>query len=520
MFVVLALLTAAAIAIHGYHLGIEDAAIYLPAMKFDLDHGLYPHDSGFFLPQTNPTLIDELVAWTTRATHIPVEWTIFGWHVLSIFGILWGCWRIAKLLFEDERARWAGVAMIAALLTLPVTGTALYLADQHLHPRALATALILLALEAVLPRLSGAELRLSAWMKCVFLVFLAALVHIQMAFFGALLVLFMVLPWKVLRKLRSGNLALFLIPLSTLFQPASPEWREAALSRGSHFLLRWEWYEWLGIFAPMALLWWFSRVARRTQVSSAALREPGAPTVETSLVLERLCHRLVYVAVFAFIGAAITTIPARFVRLTPYQPMRMFHLVYLLMFLIIGGLLGQFVLKNKVWRWLVLFLPLAAGMYFVQREQFPASRHIELPGRDTGNQWVQAFDWIHLNTPTDAYFVLDPHYMSYPGEDFHGFRGLAERGQLADWDKDPGVVLLFPALAPRWHEQVHALDGFNKFTAADLHGLHERFGVDWTVLARPVPGKADPEHQASAAGLISSLECPYQNAAVAVCRIR
>jgi hypothetical protein len=59
-----------------------------------------------------------------------------------------------------------------------------------------------------------------------------------------------------------------------------------------------------------------------------------------------------------------------------------------------------------------------------------------LPGRASANPWLQAFDWIRQNTPTDAYFALDPEYMAAPGEDYHSFRALAERSQLADNIKD------------------------------------------------------------------------------------
>ena len=52
---------------------------------------------------------------------------------------------IARQLFKEARAQWAGVALVAAVFTLPVAGTALYMVDQHLHPRTMATALILLA---------------------------------------------------------------------------------------------------------------------------------------------------------------------------------------------------------------------------------------------------------------------------------------------------------------------------------------------------------------------------------------
>ena len=48
-------LTAAAVLIHGYHLGVEDQTIYLPAIKKILDPSLYPRDAEFFLAQTRPT---------------------------------------------------------------------------------------------------------------------------------------------------------------------------------------------------------------------------------------------------------------------------------------------------------------------------------------------------------------------------------------------------------------------------------------------------------------------------------
>jgi len=41
-------LTAAAVLIHGYHLGVEDQTIYLPAIKKILDPSLYPRDAEFF----------------------------------------------------------------------------------------------------------------------------------------------------------------------------------------------------------------------------------------------------------------------------------------------------------------------------------------------------------------------------------------------------------------------------------------------------------------------------------------
>ena len=76
---------------------------------------------------------------------MPVAWAELFWQLVSLFLILWAVKKIANRLFAEDCARWAGVALVAAMFTLPVSGTALYMVDQHLHPRSLATAMILLA---------------------------------------------------------------------------------------------------------------------------------------------------------------------------------------------------------------------------------------------------------------------------------------------------------------------------------------------------------------------------------------
>jgi hypothetical protein len=493
---ILLLLTFVSLFIHGYHIGIEDQAIYLPAIKYNLDHALYPHDSNLFLPQTRPTLIDELAAWTVDITHMPVDWSVFAWHLLSVFALLLGCYRLARRCFQSQIARLGSVALVTALFTIPVAGTALYLADQYLHPRTLATALILFALVEVLEH---------RWAVAAVLFFAATAIHVQMAFFGGLFLIFVLLPFERITKSASPALfALIFIPFGSLFQRSSPEWREAMLTRSQHFLLRWEWYEWLGVIAPIFLLWWFARLGRRFK----------------SPLIQLLSLRLVYYSAFILVVAIITTVPERFERLTPYQPLRAFHLVYLLMFLFAGGFLADFFLRNKLWRWLVLFVPLCAGMFLVQRDLFPDSPHIEWPGVQPRNNWVQAFDWVRHNTPNSAYFALDPHYLAADGEDYHGFRGLAERSQMADWEKDPGVVTLFPASAPGWSRQVHALDRWNQFTPADFVRIKTEFGVNWIILDRH---SKDPSLAPLVQGQnksVPTLDCPYQNPSVLVCNIK
>src|ERR1700694_409663 len=129
----------------GYHPGIEDDGVYLAAVKADLQPALYPHDSAFFKLQLQATVFDRLIAGFVRTTGIPLAWTELLWQLLSLFLILWAAHSIARQPFPEPQPQYAGVARVAAMFPLPVAGTPLYLADQHLHPRNLATALILFA---------------------------------------------------------------------------------------------------------------------------------------------------------------------------------------------------------------------------------------------------------------------------------------------------------------------------------------------------------------------------------------
>jgi uncharacterized protein DUF6798 len=488
-------LVAASVLIHGYHYGIEDEAIYLPAIKAHLNPALYPHDAIFFELQTRPMLFDELVAGTARRLHLAVDWTVFGYYLGTLLAFYGGLWTLQARLFPDERGRLGGLLLVAVLLTLPVAGTCVFLVDQHLHPRTLATALILLAAAMMVPKALGEELTAREYVWVGSLIVVATAMHPQMAFYGVLLLVVLWLPERALRwkpMLIAGAISVLVVVLAGRWMgTGGAEWQEASRTRTQHYLLQWEWYEWLGGIAPIFVLWGMAWVAQRKGLAAAAA----------------VAKRTAWFAAVGFAAGVVITIPVQMERLTPYQPLRTLHLTYIVMTLLAGGLLGEFVLKDQVWRWALLLLPIAAGMSYAQFDSFPDSHHVEWPGQATGNDWVEAFNWVKANTPVDAYFVLDPHYMDREGEDFHGFRGLAERGQMADWDKDPGVALLFPALVTRWYREVHTLDNWDHFTSVDLHRLREQFGVEWTILR--VKGE----------GAIALSDCPYRNNRVVVCRI-
>lgn len=478
--VFLLLLTGGAVLVHGYHPGIEDAEIYLPAIKKLLHPGLYPFGMEFFQWHSQMSLFDASMAGFVRLSHLPLELVLFMGHTASIFLFLLACWRLNQRCFRGSRACVFGAALMAALLTLPVAGTAVYVLDQYFGPRSVSSFSILFA---ILDLVDKRYIRAGFW-----LVFTAA-IHPLIGAFGLFLAL---LLWVLETSPRSIFLGALPLLFGLALKPPSEAYRRMLLAVPYFFLSQWQWFEVLGILAPLPLLLWFSHIGRKKELP----------------VLDLLSRALAVFGLF-FISVELTlTSSDSLLGLVHYQPLRSFHLIYLFLVLFSGGLLGEFALKDRVWPWLVVFVSLCGGMWHVQRALFPASQHIEWPGAAPSNDWQRAFHWVRMNTPQDAIFALNPNYIELPGEDQHGFRALAERSRLADARKDAGASTWNPnrPLAEHCLEQVEAVDGWKDFKAADFARLHRQFGVTWVVLEQPAPAAA-------------SLECPFTNAAVRVCRV-
>jgi hypothetical protein len=477
-FFYLSLLTLASLFVHGYHPGAEDSEIYVPGIKILLNPSLYPFGREFFQSHARLTLFPNLIASSVRYSHVPFDLVVFFWHVLSIFLLLLASLQLSRVLFKEERAHWAGVTMLAALLTLSVAGTYLFIVDQYLNPRALALVASIFATTAILKH---KYLQVALW------ILFAAAVHPLMSVFAASWLFFLV----VAQHFEPQPVpAVALLPLGISIKYPSAAYREVVQTRPYFFLLQWEWYEWLGIFGPLAILYGLSPLARKQGLSK----------------LESVCRAAILFGLFYLVLAAILTIPDRLIALARYQPLRSLQIVYVLLILISGGFLGKWLLQGRAWLWVVLMAPLCGAMFYASRQLFPATPQIEWPGVTPKNDWLQSFAWIKANTPIDAIFVLNPQHMSLPGEDNQGFRALAERSMLADAVKDSGAVTMFPDLpiAEHWQEQVNAQRGWDNFQLADLERLRQQYGVNWVVLDQ----KGD-----------LGLDCPYKNASLRVCRI-
>ncbi len=484
-FLRLALITAGAIGIAGYHLGVDDSEIYIPAAQKLLHPALFPFGTEFFESHEHLSLFAPILAWSARLTHLSMDWTIFLWYVLTTFALLVSCWLLASVCFRTARARWASVLVIATILTMPATNTGLLLMDPYMTARSFSTPLTIFAITAFLCR--------RYWLA-IGLTVVTATIHPQMA---AYVVFPAALLWVMERSrvqapepVPVAGIALSIIPVGFRLAPAQGAYREALYARDFYFLSTWTWYHWLGLLAPLAFLLWFWKGNVRG----------------TTREFSRISFVLIPFGIVSIVAGAIISSTHEFDMYARLQPLRCFHLITLVFMLLLAGLIGEYTSTKKLrWALPTLLIGLTLGMSYVGYATYPNSPRIEVPGLTPAtNAWLDTTWWIRQNTPRDAIFAVDARYLAVPGVDVHGFRALAERSALADYYKDGGVVAIFPNLAPEWKQMSDATSGLNSFNAEQFSRLAREYPVTWTVIHGAAP---------------NGMYCPYNRQGYAVCQI-
>jgi hypothetical protein len=320
---------------------------------------------------------------------------------------------------------------------------------------------------------------------------LTAGIHPQMAVYLALLIAVLLIVEKFATDAAHAPAAAiaFSLPTSYRLAPAQEPYREALYARDFYFLFTWTWYDWLGLIAPLAILAWFRRVRPRG----------------TAPAFSRLCLGLIPYGLVSILAAAIISSSHVFDMFARLQPLRCFHLITFVFLLFLGGVIGEYAVEIGHWVVPALCLFVAALMFYVERNIYPASPHIEWPWvRTTSNGWNNTLLWVRHNTPRNAVFAVDSRYFKDEGVDAHGFRAIGRRSTLADYYKDGGVVAIFPALAAEWKQMSDATYGLNHFTAADFTRLAHVYPITWAVIHGSAP---------------TGMDCPYRQQGYAVCKI-
>ena len=482
------MLTFAALFIHGYHPYAEDAGIYIPAIKKQLDPSLYPVGSELFTLPARFSVFTRALSASVRLTHLPLSYALLLWYWLALFSTILACWRIAEQVLPGKSSGLVGASLIAAVISMPAAGCALLLSDPYLTSRSVSTPLLLFSVAYIL---AG---RRRAAMLC----WLAAFsFHPLMGAIGGLfLVMFLIArtpKWRQhVTAIVIANVVSLLVLASINVEPVSADYRAAVMSRSYFFLSGWAWYELVGAVSPLVIFAWLALRTREMR--------------DTQLV--QLSWATVAFGTWAIATAAtMTWIPGLF-AFGRLQPMRAFQLIYILMFLLPINFALQWISRNWASRrreiaFATIVFALSVGMYEGQRQTFASTQHIEWPWSTSENAWQAAFDWIRVNTPKDAVFALNPDYTNAPGDDHQGFRAEAERSALPDRTKDGGVAALFPELASNWKTGTDLTSHLDRIDQNGIAALLNA-GATWVVVS---------------AGSVHVLNCPYANSALAVCQL-
>jgi hypothetical protein len=504
-------LTFFALLVHGYHPYAEDGGVYLPEIKRLLDPGLYPHGAEFVVGHLRYSLFAPVMAGLVRGSHFSLEMVLLLVQLAAFWTTLFAAWLLAARCYASREARGGAVGLLAVWMTLPIAGTSLMLMDPYVTARSLSTPCVLLALVGALRFLlpsfemegdGGRDRRRGLALCCAGLTG-AGMMHPLMAAYGLGTVLVLGVVLSRSRRVRVwGTVGLSLIAVAMAAglhlsaPPESPVYQKVVLTRDYWFLSQWHWYELIGLMAPLAIL---------SVAAMGRLREGDAARVGLArMAVAAGVTAIVVALLFARAGAA-THLVARM------QPLRIFQMVYVVMTLVLGAWLGSRVLQRRPMRWVLVFAVLAGVMVVVERRTFPGSKHLELPYAlsgdelsDGGNSYQQAFAWIGGNTPREAFFAMDAHYITQPGEDAQSFRAIAGRSVLPDFSKDGGVVTNKPELAAEWLQGQVAQAGLGTEPDARRIAVLRPLGVTWVVLEREA---------------VTGFACAYENEVVKVCRL-
>ncbi|NYF80838.1 hypothetical protein [Granulicella arctica] len=505
-FALVTLLTAFALLVHGYHPYAEDGGLYAAGIEHLLDPALFPHSAAFVEAHLRFSVFAPVTAALVRILHLSLPAVLLLLHLSSIWSTLFALWLLAARCYATRTARAGAVTLMAAWLTVPVAGTSLILMDPYVTARSISLPCTLFALVAVidLMRARTPAHRIRAAILCASMLLLAAITHPLMAAYAFGDVLTLAILLSASKSTRSwaitclcSSAVVLAAALSALAPPETAAYLQVAITRYYWFLSRWQWYELIGLAAPLAIV-----------ATTILSRRPPTLRLDDA---GRASNRKALAAMAVITGTTAILVALTFAHenapthlIARLQPLRIFQIVYIVMILVLGATLGERLLRRHLWRWLTLFSIFGGVLFYVQRSTYPSSAHIEWPSATPSNRWEQAFLWISHNTPKDALFALDANYISLPGEDAQSFRAIAQRSALPDYSKDGGEASITPSLTAAWsigQTAQTALSTENDAARLDaLHPLH----VNWIVLQTRAT---------------TSFNCPYQNPLVKVCRL-
>ena len=296
---IIATLTLISAAILGYHPYAEDGGIYLPGIQKILNPELFPAWSTFVTVQSRFSLFPRLVADLVVKSGLNLMIVMLLLHLLSVSLILLAAWKIIALCFERKEIQVVAVSLLALTLSMPIAGTSLMLMDPYVTARSFSTPLgvfaIARALGIVINSRRYTEVHQSDIVVGLGSLVLAAIIHPLMAAYTAVCVALLLCMAFRSAKWRYASVAglcltgfMFAACLALLSAPRGSLYAQVARSRTYWFIDSWQWYEQVGLVAPLlltGLLWLRGSARNNVAVTSLAQMVIAAGVTAASIAI-------------------------------------------------------------------------------------------------------------------------------------------------------------------------------------------------------------------------------------------
>ncbi len=431
----------------GYRYGVGDQAFYQPATELRLHPELFPRDRMLIESQATLTIVDEVLATTSRVTRLDPPQLFFMLYLVTLVTTFFASAQLARVLGLSETA----TALFLLLLTLRhrIAKTGANTLEGYMHPRQLAFALGIFAITASFTR---------RWIPMVLCWLAAAVIHPTTAVWWAIAI-------GASLILTTGKRQRLLLPVPLIALVAGPaiarslglgvmddQWVTVLDNKDYIFASGWPAYAWVLNLAYFPFILLVSRTKKDHRFIAPAL----------ALLMAFVGS---YALVESHVALAVQTQVSR---------------VFWLMDFFLAALVAWLLIDSR-WatqsRWLrhaaiaaALLFSIGRGIYTLNEAGATRSVvQVNLPA----DNWTEAMAWIRTQ-PADWLVMAHPDHAWLYGT---SVRVSASRDVIVESVKDSAISMYDRDVAMRTAERLAALGAYDTLTTAQAVSLARHFGA-------------------------------------------
>lgn len=439
----------------GYRYGDGDQAFYQPATELRLHPELFPRDRALIESQAKLTIVDEVLAATSRVTRLDLPQLFFLLYLVTLVAMFFAASQLAATVGLSETATWVFLLLLTLRHRIAKTGANTL--EGYMHPRQLAFALGIFALTASFKR---------KWAPMVICWLIAAAIHPTTALWWALAIAASLVVTTSGRQRALMGVALGVLVVGFLggaliaplagMQIMDGEWEKVLDGKDYLFASGWPAYAWILNLAYLPLIALISRVKKDARFIAPSL------------------------ALFALFVCADPFVESRVALAVQLQVSRVFWLMDFFLALLAAWLIidSGFASRMRSMRTaaiaVVLLLSVGRGVYTLQEARATRSV-VQIDLR--ANDWTEAMAWIRT-LPADSLVLAHPDHAWLYGT---SVRVAASRDVVVESVKDSAISMYDRDVAMRTAERLSALGSYDTLTTPQALAAGKKYGASVVV---------------------------------------